>query len=284
VPETPCSGSSRKGGRALRRPLGWRALRPRRPPRKDPRSAARLAGIQAGMLVLDVGGGLGEPARTLASEFGCAVEVLDLTEDFCPAGAAFTTRTGLRDLVSFRHGSALEIPYPDAGFDAAWTQHSSMNIADKGRLYGEIHRVLRPGGRPALHEILAGPVSPIYLLAPWARPRAQSPSSARRCARTPRGDRLRRANLDRRSGSTSCSATTSARCHATRCATPKSAGSPSSGPSLSALSSALFENHSQQNSLQGPEIVTSSLPRIADDNVSHLGSAAPLARANWARK
>ena len=121
------------------------------------------------MLVLDVGGGLGEPSRTLASEFGCAVEVLDLTEDFCPAGAAFTTRTGLSDLVSFRHGSALEIPHPDAGFDAAWTQHSSMNIADEGRLYGEIHRVLRPGGRPALHEILAGPVSPIYLLAPWAR-------------------------------------------------------------------------------------------------------------------
>ena len=242
------------------------------------------------MLVLDVVGGLGEPARTLASEFGCAVEVLDLTEDFCPAGAAFTTRTGLSDLVSFRRGSALEIPYPDAGFDAAWTQHSSMTIADKGRLYGEIHRVLRPGGRPALHEILAGPVSPIYLLAPWARravgppPRAQPPSSARRCARTPRGDRLRRANLDRRSGSTSCSATSSARCPATRCATPRGAGSPSPGPSLSAPSSALFENHSQQNRLQGPGIVTSSLRRIADDNVSHLGSVAPLARANWSRK
>jgi sarcosine/dimethylglycine N-methyltransferase len=130
---------------------------------------ARLAGIEAGMRVLDVGGGLGGPARTLASEFGCAVEVLDLTEEFCRAGAAFTTRTGLSDLVSFRHGSALEMPYPDASFDAAWAQHSSMNIADKGRLYGEIHRVLRPDGRLALHEILAGPVSPIYLPVPWAR-------------------------------------------------------------------------------------------------------------------
>jgi SAM-dependent methyltransferase len=61
------------------------------------------------------------------------------------------------------------MPYPDASFDAAWAQHSSMNIADKGRLYGEIHRVLRPDGRLALHEILAGPVSPIYLPVPWAR-------------------------------------------------------------------------------------------------------------------
>jgi len=130
---------------------------------------ARLVGIEAGMRVLDVGGGLGGPARTLASEFGCLVEVLDLTEEFCRAGAAFTTRTGLSDLVSFRHGSALEMPYPDAGFDVAWTQHSSMNIADKGRLYGEIRRVLRPGGRLALHEILAGALSPIYLPVPWAR-------------------------------------------------------------------------------------------------------------------
>ncbi len=130
---------------------------------------ARLAGITAEMRVLDVGGGLGGPARTLATEFGCAVEVLDLTEEFCRAGAALTARTGLEGRVSFRHGSALEMPYPDASFDVAWAQHSSMNIADKERLYAEIQRVLRPGGRLALHEILAGPVSPIYLPVPWAR-------------------------------------------------------------------------------------------------------------------
>src|SRR5918997_5681115 len=55
---------------------------------------ARLAGITPGMRVLDVGGGLGGPARTLASEFGCAVEVLDITEEFCRAGAMLTARTG----------------------------------------------------------------------------------------------------------------------------------------------------------------------------------------------
>jgi ubiquinone/menaquinone biosynthesis C-methylase UbiE len=130
---------------------------------------ARLAGITSRMRVLDVGGGLGGPARTLASEFGCAVEVLDLTEEFCRAGRVLTARTGLDDLVSFRHGDALEMPYPDAGFDAAWMQHSSMNIPDKERLYGEIHRVLRLGGRLALHEILAGPVSPVHFPVPWAR-------------------------------------------------------------------------------------------------------------------
>jgi ubiquinone/menaquinone biosynthesis C-methylase UbiE len=130
---------------------------------------ARLAGITPSMQVLDVGGGLGGPARTLASEFGCALEVLDLTEEFCRAGEVLTARTGLADLVSFRHGSALEMPYPNATFDVAWTQHSSMNIADKERLYVEIRRVLRPGGRLAMHEILAGEVPPIHLPVPWAR-------------------------------------------------------------------------------------------------------------------
>ena len=117
---------------------------------------ARLAGITAGMRVLDVGGGLGGPARTLASAFGCSVEVLALTEEFCRAGEMLTARTDLADLVCFRQGNALKMRYPDAGFDVAWTQHSSMNIADKERLYAEIHRELSPSGHLAMHEMLAG--------------------------------------------------------------------------------------------------------------------------------
>jgi MPBQ/MSBQ methyltransferase len=130
---------------------------------------AHLAGITPEMRVLDVGGGLGGPARTLATEIGCSMEVLDVTEEFCRAGEMLTTRTGLGDLVSFRHASALDMPHPDASFDAVWMQHSSMNIADKERLYAEIHRVLRPGGHLALHEIMAGPVAPIHFPVPWAR-------------------------------------------------------------------------------------------------------------------
>jgi ubiquinone/menaquinone biosynthesis C-methylase UbiE len=130
---------------------------------------AHLAGITPEMRVLDVGGGLGGPARTLATEIGCSVEVLDVTEEFCRAGEMLTTRTGLGDLVSFRYASALDMPHPDASFDAVWVQHSSMNIADKERVYAEIHRVLRPGGHLALHEIMAGPVAPIHFPVPWAR-------------------------------------------------------------------------------------------------------------------
>jgi len=128
----------------------------------------RLAGLQAGMEVLDVGGGLGGPARLLAVEQACRVTVLDVTEEYCRVGSMLTARTGLSDRVSFQQGSALEMPFPDARFDAVWTLHSSMNIADKARLYAEIYRVLRPAGRLALYEIMAGPVQPLHFPVPWA--------------------------------------------------------------------------------------------------------------------
>lgn len=135
---------------------------------------ARLAGLAAGMEVLDVGGGLGGPARTLAHAVGCRVTVLDLTEEYCRVGEELTRRTGLGGAVSFCHGDALAMPFADARFDAVWTQHSSMNVDDKERLYAAIRRVLRPGGRLALHEIMAGAGGPLHFPVPWAREPAWS--------------------------------------------------------------------------------------------------------------
>jgi SAM-dependent methyltransferase len=138
------------------------------------RELAALAKLTPGMRVLDVGGGLGGPARTVARDVGCHVTVLDLTEEYCRVGEDLTRRTGLSDRVTFQHANALDMPFPGGTFDAVWTQHSSMNIADKERLYGEIHRVLRSGGRLALHEIMAGPRSPIHFPVPWAREASMS--------------------------------------------------------------------------------------------------------------
>jgi len=129
---------------------------------------ARLAGLGRGSRVLDVGGGIGGPARVLAAELGCRVTVLDLTEEFCRVGADFTRRTGLAGQVEFRHGDALAMPVGDGAYDAAWTQHATMNIADKDGLYRQIHRVVRPGGRLAMHEIMAGLNQPIHFPVPWA--------------------------------------------------------------------------------------------------------------------
>jgi SAM-dependent methyltransferase len=79
-----------------------------------------------------------------------------------------TARTGLSERVSFQYGSGLDMPFPNARFDVVWLQHISMNIADKAKLYSEIHRVLRPAGRLAFHEVVAGPVQPIHFPVPWA--------------------------------------------------------------------------------------------------------------------
>src|SRR5713226_6013067 len=95
---------------------------------------ARLAGLGPGMRVLDVGGGLGGPARTLAVEFGCRVIAIDLTESYVRAAAMLTARHGLAAHVEHRIGDALSLPFDDESFDVVWTQNSGMNIADKGRL------------------------------------------------------------------------------------------------------------------------------------------------------
>ena len=132
------------------------------------RELASLAGLREGIRVLDVGCGVGGPARTLAAEFGCYVTGIDLTEEFCRAAEMLTARLGMADKVTFRCGSALDLPFDDESFDAVWMQNVSMNISDKSGLYNEIRRVLRPGGRLATQDSLSGPVTPLLLPMPWA--------------------------------------------------------------------------------------------------------------------
>jgi SAM-dependent methyltransferase len=130
---------------------------------------ARLAGARPGSRVLDVGGGFGGPARTLAVEFGCLVTVVDLTESYVHAARLLTARMGLGDRVSHQVGNALVLPFPDGAFDLVWTQNSGMNIADKERLYQGFRRVLRPGGLLALQEPMAGPAGSVLYPVMWAR-------------------------------------------------------------------------------------------------------------------
>jgi len=130
---------------------------------------ARLAAPRPGTRVLDVGGGFGGPARTLAVEFGCHVTVVDLTESYVRAARVLTARMGLDDRVSHQVGNALALPFPDGAFDMVWTQNSGMNIADKERLYAGFHRVLRPGGLLAIQEPMAGPAGPVVYPVMWAR-------------------------------------------------------------------------------------------------------------------
>ena len=130
---------------------------------------ARAAKINRAMTVLDVGSGLGGPARALASEYGCHVTGIDLTEEYCRVARMLSDLLGLSQLLHFQQGDALNLPFQTASFDAVWTEHVAMNIADKARLYGEMFRVLKPGGTLAIYDILRGSTVPVHFPVPWAR-------------------------------------------------------------------------------------------------------------------
>jgi sarcosine/dimethylglycine N-methyltransferase len=136
--------------------------------RGETRNLAKLAGVSEGKEVLDVGSGIGGPARTLANEFGAQVTGLDITEEFCRTAYEFTERVGLSDNVSFHCGSALEMPFEDEGYDIVWTQFTAMNIHDRSTLYREMFRVLRPGGTLAIHEIMGANDTPLKFPVLWA--------------------------------------------------------------------------------------------------------------------
>lgn len=119
--------------------------------------------------LLDVGSGIGGPARYIADRFGCRVTGIDLTAEFCDVARHLTQMLGLEDRVAFEQGDALAMPFADASFDGAYSMNVSMNIADKAGFYKEIHRVLRPGAWFVLIEIGQGPNGSLDYPTPWAQ-------------------------------------------------------------------------------------------------------------------
>jgi SAM-dependent methyltransferase len=128
---------------------------------------AELGGIRAGEAVLDVGAGIGGPARVLAHRYDALVTALDGSARFCRAGERLCAATGLEDRVEVVCADALSLPFEDESFDVVWTQALLQNIEDKPALLAELRRVLRAGGRWALFEVLSGPGGPVHFPVPW---------------------------------------------------------------------------------------------------------------------
>lgn len=135
--------------------------------RESTRALARFAGLQPGLRVLDVGCGIGGPARTLAAEFGADVTGIDLTQGFVAAAVRLSTQLGLASSTRFIHGSALALPIADASVDVVWSQNMLMNVPDKARFAAEVARVLVPGGLFAFEAVVAG-VGDAHYPAFWA--------------------------------------------------------------------------------------------------------------------
>ena len=137
--------------------------------RKATLELAEQMGLGDRVRVLDIGSGLGGPARTLAEVYGCHVTGIDLTQEFCETAAALSRWVGLSDRVAFKQGDATNLPFEDDQFDAAMTIHVAMNIPDKEKVYAEARRVLKPGAIFAVYDVLQGEGGHIFFPVPWAR-------------------------------------------------------------------------------------------------------------------
>jgi SAM-dependent methyltransferase len=129
---------------------------------------AGAAGLEPSTRVLDLGCGIGGPARYLAATFACKVTGVDLSPGFIDAATYLTARCRLSDRVTFQVGDGLHLPFEDAAFDTVFLQHVAMNVEDRTALYAEVRRILTVGGRLASYDLVLRDGDFVYPV-PWAR-------------------------------------------------------------------------------------------------------------------
>lgn len=125
-------------------------------------------GLTSGMHLLDVGSGIGGPARHMAAAHGCRVTGIDLSDEYVEVARSLTRRMGLDGRVTFRQGSAVAMPFADGEFDGATLLHVGMNIADKRALCAEVYRALRPGGLFAVYDVMRMQPGELMFPVPWS--------------------------------------------------------------------------------------------------------------------
>ena len=136
--------------------------------REGTEALANFMQLRSGMHLLDVGCGIGGPARYFA-ERGCQVTGVDLTEEFVQVAVSLTRMVKLDNKVQFRQASALELPFASGTFDGAYEVHVGMNVADKAGLFREVARVLKPGARFAIYDLMRANGGTLAFPVPWAQ-------------------------------------------------------------------------------------------------------------------
>jgi SAM-dependent methyltransferase len=124
--------------------------------------------IEAGQRIVDIGCGLGGPARYMAQRFQCHVSGVDITGPFVDAGNKLTALLRMERQVKIEHGDGQRLPCRDSSFDGGYTQHVTMNVADRPAFFAEAYRVLKPGAFFALTEHGMGPRGNPHYPVPWS--------------------------------------------------------------------------------------------------------------------
>ncbi len=124
--------------------------------------------IESGHHLVDIGCGIGGPARYLAERFGCRVSGIDITAPFVEAANKLTALLKMDDQVAVELGDGHYLPFQDGIFDGGYTQHVTMNVEDRAQFFSEAFRVLKPGAYFALTEHGLGPNGDPHYPLPWS--------------------------------------------------------------------------------------------------------------------
>ncbi len=129
--------------------------------------AGRLR-FASGLHLLDIGCGLGGPSRYFALEAGCRVTGIDITDEYVRVAAMLSKRAGLDGQVWYQKASAVDLPFAAESFDGAYLLHVGMNIRDKAALFAGVRRVLRPGSRFGIYDVMRESAGNLSYPLPWA--------------------------------------------------------------------------------------------------------------------
>lgn len=124
--------------------------------------------VREGDHLIDIGCGIGGPARYLADRFKCKVSGVDVTEAFVEAANRITALLKMEELVDIQLGDGENLPFEDAMFGGGYSQHVTMNVEDRNKFYAEAFRVLKPGGFFALTEHGLGQIGNPCYPCPWS--------------------------------------------------------------------------------------------------------------------
>ncbi len=108
--------------------------------------ACHMLGVRPGSRVLDIGSGLGGPARYIANRTGAMVTALEIQADLHATSEELTARCGLGDLVEHVNGDMLLGAAGKGRFSGIVSMLCFLHIPDRQTLFDQCAAALQPGG------------------------------------------------------------------------------------------------------------------------------------------